>query len=171
MRKESLGVIAAVSVFVSLLPAMTPAASGKAAVEKTCIQLEHSGSHDKPIGSVQMCQGQGANKKPKRLFHSELENKWGFEFDAAAFARLRALVLHDKDQPPVPAGPLPLGTFTISWREQGKVKDDDYTLDLAKSCPYLDRLARAVPGKEYSEFVHVLGDLKARVNCPSGVSE
>jgi len=170
MRKESLGVVAAVAVLASLLPAATPLAFGKKggppAVEKNCILLAHAGSQDRPIGSVRMCSG----KKPKRLFQSALENKWGFEFDPAAFGRLRELVLHEKDQPATSAGILPPGTFSVSWREEGKLKDDDYTLEPAKSCPYLDELARAVPEKEYGEFVRVLEDLKARVNCPAGAS-
>jgi len=172
MRKESLGVIAAVSVLAVLLPALTRPASGKnagtpPAVEKTCIQLSHAGSQDHPIGSVRMCLG----KKGKRMFQSSLENKWGFEFDAAAFARVRALVLHEKNQPPPSAGILPTGTFSVSWREKGKPQDDEYTLQPAKSCHYLDELTQTVSGKEYGEFVRVLEDLKGRVKCPAGASE
>jgi len=174
MRKQSLGVIAAIWVVVSLFPAAASPASGKKsgasgtpAVDKTCIQLAHAGSQDRPVGSVRMCLG----KKAKRMFQSPLENKWGFEFDPAAYARVRALVLHEKDQPIPNAGIQPLGTFSVSWRDEGKVTDDEYTLEPAKSCPYLDELAQAASGKEYGEFGRVLEDLKSRVHCPAGASE
>jgi len=174
MRKGSFGLVVAVCLAASSLGAPALAAPAKAAPAKTarqdCIQLAHAGSQDKPIGSVRMCPGKKGKGEPKgeakRDFQSPLENKWGFQFDAATFARLRELVLHEKDQPATPAGILPSGTFSLSWREAGKVTDDDYTLEPAKSCAFLDQLGHTVPAKEYAEFVQVVQDLQARVHCP-----
>jgi uncharacterized membrane protein len=165
MRKGSFALVVAVCSLATLaapaLAAPAKAAPAKAA-RQDCIQLAHAGSQDRPVGSVRMCPG----KKMKRDFQSSLENKWGFQFDAATFARLRELVLHEKDQPATPAGILPPGTFSVSWRDAGKVTDEDYTLEPAKSCAFLDQLVHAVPGKEYAEFVRVVQDLQARVHCP-----
>ena len=159
MRKGSFGLVTLMSALALLAPAQ---ASQGPAVRKDCILLAHAGSQDKPVGSVRMCPG----KKAKRDFHSSLENKWGFQFDPDSFARLREIVVHQKHES-TPAGILPPGTFSASWREQGKVADDDYTLEPAQSCAFLDELASAVPAQEYAEFVHVVADLQARVHCPA----
>jgi len=167
MTKASFGLLA----ILLALPLLTPAvaAPGKVppakAARTDCIQLAHAGAQDRPVGSVRMCPG----KKAKRDFQSSLENKWGFQFDPATFARLRELVVHQKHEP-TPAGILPRGTFSLSWREQGKVADDDYTLEPDKSCSFLDELSQAAPGKEYTEFASALQDLKARVRCASGAA-
>jgi len=159
--KGSFGFVAAISLLAAALAAPALSAPAKAP-RKDCLLLAHAGSQDRPVGSVRMCPG----KKAKREFQSSLENKWGFQFDPATFARVRALVMHQKDQPATPAGILPPGTFSLSWREQGKVEDENFTLEPAKSCPFLDELAQAVPAKDYAEFVHVVADLQARVHCP-----
>lgn len=163
MTKGSFGLIAVVSALA--LPLFTPALAAPRkpapAPPKDCIQLAHAGSQDRPIGSVRMCPG----KKAKRDFHSSLENKWGFQFDPDTFARLRQTVVKEKHES-TPAGILPPGTFSASWREEGKVADDEYTLEPAKSCPFLAELAHVVPARDYAEFVQVVEDLQARVHCP-----
>lgn len=159
MTKGSLGLIAVGSMLAWPLLATGAAATAKAA-RTDCIQLAHAGGQERPIGSVRMCPG----KKAKREFQSSLENKWGFQFDPATFSRLREIAVHEKHEP-TPAGILPPGTFSVTWRDEGKVADDDYTLEPDKSCLLLDQLANAVHGKDYSEFVHVVKDLKARVHC------
>jgi hypothetical protein len=161
MKGSSFGLVATVCMLATSLATPALSAAPKAA-RKDCILLAHAGSQDRPIGSVRMCPG----KKAKRDFQSALENKWGFQFDAATFARVRELLLHEKNQPPTPAGILPPGTFSVTWHEEGKVTDEDYTLEPAKSCTFLDDLVHAVSPKNDAEFVHVVQDLQARVHCP-----
>ena len=167
MSKGKVSLLALVAGVGMLAALAAPALSAPAkAPRKDCILLAHAGSQDRPIGSVRMCPGKGKEGKGKRDFQSSLENKWGFQFDAATFARLRELLLHEKNQPPTPAGILPPGTFSVTWHEEGKVTDEDYTLEPAKSCTFLDDLTHAVSPKADAEFVHVIQDLQARVHCP-----
>jgi len=158
--RELSGFVAAVWLLAAPLASAAPPAPKPPRTD--CILVAHAGSQDRPVGSVRMCPA----RKAKRDFQSSLENKWGFLFDAATFARVREVVLHEKGQPPTPAGILPPGTFSVSWRDKGKVEDDSYTLEPAKSCSFLDELAHAVPAKDDAEFVRVLADLQARVHCP-----
>jgi len=164
MTKGSSGLLAvSLLVFPVSTSVFAPVFAAPARAPRTdCIQLAHAGGQDRPIGSVRMCPA----KKAKREFQSALENKWSFLFDPTTFTRVRELVVHQKHEA-TPAGILPRGTFSLTWHEAGKVMDEDYTLEPASSCAFLDELANAAPGKEYGEFTGVLQDLKARVHCPA----
>jgi hypothetical protein len=142
-----------------VIVALAISSQTQAETAANCITIVHSGSQDRPVGSMRMCPGERRKSHAIRI----LENDWAFELEAAVFKRIETYVKKQDTPRSIGPGMIPFGTFTVEYG--AKFQRMKYIVPPSAICSFFGQLIGLVPEKDYEEFHHVIADLMSRLQC------
>jgi hypothetical protein len=124
-----------------------------------CIKIAHIGSHDSPVGSLQICLGERGKSRADDI----LMNEWSFEFDAATFQAIRDFTAKQSPPKPPQSGPIEFGTFLVTL---GTKSDQKKMIMLPSfACRYFAGLAGLSPKADNPAFSGEVEHLRRRLQC------
>jgi len=144
------------------ISASTASATRPKPVTEDCIQIIHAGDQDRPVDSFRLCPGEAGKSRAEGF----LGQDWTFEFDKSTFGALEEFVEQQGLQnPPVP-GPMPFGTFSVSWGPKGARAS--YIVKNPSSCCFLVGIMRVALKVDDAAFRRIVGEMIDRLRCTPG---